>query len=233
MYHPDLGWIQRDPLGYVDGMCMYEYVMGRPLASKDPLGLDIWIEGNGDHEWTPGHQSLCIGDRDNDPYYYSASFAIAPTSHFGLLDPNCIGEAYRDYFLHGPVQSQVIRTTAEEDKWLITILSTEVGDPNTNPPTVGRQQFYYLTVYNCRTWSLEQYDRLRGLLRDRRYEEYLNSAENRRGVLELIQPKPFEFPQNCIFLCPDGSKWHMEGACSILEGPPLIIELPVNFVKSK
>ncbi len=39
-YSPRLGrWLQRDPLGYVDGVNMYEYVSCSPLAWVDPLGL--------------------------------------------------------------------------------------------------------------------------------------------------------------------------------------------------
>ncbi len=41
-YHPDLGrWLQRDPLGYVDGMSFYEYVSSNPVMYLDPLGLAI------------------------------------------------------------------------------------------------------------------------------------------------------------------------------------------------
>jgi len=39
MYHPDLGWIQRDPFGYVDGMNMYEYCGSGPTKYVDPSGL--------------------------------------------------------------------------------------------------------------------------------------------------------------------------------------------------
>ena len=39
-YHPDLGrWLQRDPLGYVDGMSFYEYVKSNPIFGTDPSGL--------------------------------------------------------------------------------------------------------------------------------------------------------------------------------------------------
>ncbi len=38
--HPTLGrWMQRDPLGYVDGGSLYEYVGSTPLFATDPLGL--------------------------------------------------------------------------------------------------------------------------------------------------------------------------------------------------
>jgi len=40
---PPLGrWIERDPLGYVDGMGLNEYVRSRPLDGLDPTGLDDW-----------------------------------------------------------------------------------------------------------------------------------------------------------------------------------------------
>jgi len=39
-YQPATGrWISRDPLGYVDGMGLYEYVQSEPVAFADPLGI--------------------------------------------------------------------------------------------------------------------------------------------------------------------------------------------------
>jgi RHS repeat-associated protein len=39
-YHPTLGrWIQKDPLGYDDGMNLYEYVESNPTGYIDPTGL--------------------------------------------------------------------------------------------------------------------------------------------------------------------------------------------------
>ena len=54
MYHfvfrshsPELGrWMQRDPLGYVDGVNLYSYVGSAPLCYMDPLGLiGVFIKG--------------------------------------------------------------------------------------------------------------------------------------------------------------------------------------------
>ena len=40
MYHPTVGrWLQRDPLGYVDGASLYEYCGGMPGVATDPHGL--------------------------------------------------------------------------------------------------------------------------------------------------------------------------------------------------
>jgi hypothetical protein len=42
MYHPTLGrWVQRDPLGYVDGMSVYAYAKSGPTNARDPLGLFV------------------------------------------------------------------------------------------------------------------------------------------------------------------------------------------------
>jgi len=40
VYDPEMGrWTRRDPIGYVDGMGLYEYVRGKAVASRDPNGL--------------------------------------------------------------------------------------------------------------------------------------------------------------------------------------------------
>jgi RHS repeat-associated protein len=42
-YSPTLGrWLTRDPLGYVDGMGLYEYAASRSVSFTDPLGLEIF-----------------------------------------------------------------------------------------------------------------------------------------------------------------------------------------------
>ncbi len=46
MYHPTLGrWLQRDPLGYVDGMSLYEYAVSAPTVALDPLGAVAIVKG--------------------------------------------------------------------------------------------------------------------------------------------------------------------------------------------
>ncbi len=45
-YDPVLGrWLERDPLGYIDGLGLYQYAGGHPILYTDPLGLsppDSW-----------------------------------------------------------------------------------------------------------------------------------------------------------------------------------------------
>jgi len=40
VYHPTVGrWLTRDPIGYGDGMSLFQYVRSRPMGSVDPFGL--------------------------------------------------------------------------------------------------------------------------------------------------------------------------------------------------
>ena len=42
MYHPTLGrWLQRDPIGYADGMGVYEYVEAQVTRATDPFGREL------------------------------------------------------------------------------------------------------------------------------------------------------------------------------------------------
>jgi RHS repeat-associated protein len=51
-YSPALGrWLQPDPLGYVDGASLYQYVTSNPVARMDPFGRAT-IEGVGDPQTT-------------------------------------------------------------------------------------------------------------------------------------------------------------------------------------
>jgi hypothetical protein len=49
MYSPTLGrWMQQDPLGYVDGMSLYESVLSNPSRYTDPQGLYVNASIQGD-----------------------------------------------------------------------------------------------------------------------------------------------------------------------------------------
>ena len=46
--HPALGnWVQRDPIGYADGMSLYEYAINRSLILTDPFGEFTGVFGGG------------------------------------------------------------------------------------------------------------------------------------------------------------------------------------------
>ncbi len=81
-YSPHLGrWLHRDPLGYVDGVSLYEYVCSDPISSKDPFGL-ITIVING----FIFRESRVSGDHNN-----------AGQKHYDVIDGNKkIGEIWED-----------------------------------------------------------------------------------------------------------------------------------------
>ncbi|MCL4743771.1 MAG: hypothetical protein KJZ54_16360, partial [Phycisphaerales bacterium] len=61
VYDASLGrWTRRDPLGYVDGMSMYAFVGGRPIASTDPFGLAT-TPGGGDGAGCGASQECASG----------------------------------------------------------------------------------------------------------------------------------------------------------------------------
>jgi hypothetical protein len=90
MYHPTLGrWVQRDPLGYVDGMSVYAYTSGGPLAEIDPFGLTEKVGDVGLYKLT----------RDS-------------TKSRAIL---CAKKRFRSSILAGPLGL----SSSDVDKWLI------------------------------------------------------------------------------------------------------------------
>jgi RHS repeat-associated protein len=75
-YSPTLGrWLERDPAGYVDGMGLYEYVRGGPIAGVDPWGL---VDGRKHHAVCLGlggsPDQLCIDLGETDPHLKAHDF---------------------------------------------------------------------------------------------------------------------------------------------------------------
>ncbi len=55
-YYPGLGWITRDPAGYVDGASLYQYSVSNPVSYSDPSGLVV-ILVHGVHGWNDRNPS--------------------------------------------------------------------------------------------------------------------------------------------------------------------------------
>jgi RHS repeat-associated protein len=66
-YSPTLGrWLERDPAGYVDGMGLYEYVRGGPIAAVDPWGLQagsLFAPPHGNQIYPKDHPRPALPDR--------------------------------------------------------------------------------------------------------------------------------------------------------------------------
>ena len=91
MYHSTLGrWLQRDPLGYVDGMGLYQYVGSMPGAATDPEGLafgpsDYGMEplGWSAVPWGPTTERLC--PQEGDFRFGLVTFGPGPFGGQGLV----------------------------------------------------------------------------------------------------------------------------------------------------
>lgn len=60
-------WNRRDPLGYVDGMGLYEYVGSRPIGAADPTGLKTQYTFQDSSGWAWGHVGAAMGGSRSQP----------------------------------------------------------------------------------------------------------------------------------------------------------------------
>ncbi|MFN7022053.1 MAG: RHS repeat-associated core domain-containing protein [Phycisphaerales bacterium] len=82
VYDADIGrWTRRDPLGYVDGMSLYQYVRSNPLAARDPIGTASRVGGGG----LPG------SNRPQDP-----ASQCPPGYYYDPIRDQCV-QGYRYY----------------------------------------------------------------------------------------------------------------------------------------
>ena len=63
-------WNKRDPVGYVDGMGLYEYCTSMPIGSTDAIGLSPrFSPSDGDFIWPKGHPKYnSCDDTERKPY---------------------------------------------------------------------------------------------------------------------------------------------------------------------
>ena len=84
-YHAQLGkWLQRDPIGYVDGMNLYQYVGSMPTYYVDPMGTDRWVSGTGHLEITYPVYNVDGSIKEYRRYEYGP-YMDADTSLLGAL----------------------------------------------------------------------------------------------------------------------------------------------------
>ncbi|TVS05272.1 MAG: RHS repeat-associated core domain-containing protein [Phycisphaerales bacterium] len=95
VYDADVGrWTRRDPLGYVDGMSLYQYVRSMPVVFVDVWGLHVQPPNP-----MMGGGSPALGTILNDSVLSSSYDAINNIQ--SSLDDNCNGGTRRGHLLSG------------------------------------------------------------------------------------------------------------------------------------
>jgi len=148
VFDTDLGrWTRRDPLGYVDGMNMFQYTLGAPLNSTDPSGLDRWVVDD-PHPyviveiWSPDCRRV-IG-------YYRIEFG-QPISFWILTSVVAAPGQVAITPVPGPgapawwSTGWRIPSDCEADRYLVNWANAMMGQPPA----------YSLLFYNCRHFAAE------------------------------------------------------------------------------
>jgi RHS repeat-associated protein len=167
VYDPETGrYLQPDPIGLEGGPNLYTYVLGNPVSSVDPYGLDIYLmTGNKNASWQIGnrffHQEICVDTWKKCGYPCSekkgpkqcfsfaaigVGFSAPSQSWLGRPSANSggplIGEVYPTGD-QGIRVSRTLKTTCKQDQEFFLELSSMIGMRDT----------YSLGRHSCRTFS--------------------------------------------------------------------------------
>ena len=76
-FSPSLGrWVQQDPMGYVDGMSLYEYVRSGPVTAVDPHGLSTLPANTQPTASAIVANALATLKAEHSQYLYYRAFAL-------------------------------------------------------------------------------------------------------------------------------------------------------------
>ena len=108
MYAPTLGrFLQRDPLGYTDGMNMYAYVTNNPANYLDPMGLAARSVWNGLK--SAGNAITSAFSSNNNINYDGSAASIRAHmqgSENGSIEPLSIISEVKDYIAKNPISNK-------------------------------------------------------------------------------------------------------------------------------
>ena len=167
-------FLQQDPMGYKDGLNLYEYVKSNPQNAFDPNGRDIFVLQGGDsgNSYDKLHQKICV-DRwetrviDGTEVLQRTgelacfSFAVRPGKKVGfplfkktwlgwnsIVVAGCLrGEIYQDSYTEGLVIRQKYTTSFQDTLWLNYMWKRK-----------GEVDVYSVARHNCRMYSNMEFD---------------------------------------------------------------------------
>jgi len=154
-FDPAIGrYAQSDRLGLMAGVNTYTYANGNPIQYRDPKGTDVRVYNGGQVEGF--HQGISV-DTPNGPFQVSYGLdhgGVSGASQSGSDDPAANGTGtgivYEDPFPPASVVD-TLHTTPAQDRIIEQLLRQQVG--NRGP--------YNLLTNNCRTYSQDQFNRIR------------------------------------------------------------------------
>jgi len=122
--HPVLGrFTSRDPLGYVDGMSLYEYVMSSPIVGLDLYGLaTILIHGIDNTDWYDAAEKAIHGLKSDEKVirfewgFYEPKTKITIKDSSIELDSFYLQNAFRLWpppFLHKEAETRILETVTK------------------------------------------------------------------------------------------------------------------------
>lgn len=137
VYSPKLGrWLSRDPLGEAAGTNLYTFVRNNPISYRDPLGLDVWVEGSAGEPEAFLHQSINVGDPMGA--YYSQSFGVSGWGKSAIYVDDMHGGVIFDYAKSTPAQDRLIKQQLRKE--------------------LGPRPGYNVFVNQCRTYSQAKFN---------------------------------------------------------------------------
>ncbi|MCC5831338.1 MAG: RHS repeat-associated core domain-containing protein, partial [Phycisphaeraceae bacterium] len=137
-YHPMLGrWMQRDPLGYVDGGNLYEYVRSGPVRYVDPRGLasdedsnEATDEDNSEDHFSEA-RAICTSLNSAPGDDWQLDLGPSNVAHFKwITGQHNAGVAQRTHAWQQipglvPLQYRSGRDHVTQPKWTVGVIATD------------------------------------------------------------------------------------------------------------
>ncbi len=229
VYNPKTGrFQQQDPIGYADGMNMYEYVKGNPISHSDPMGLTSFA-GNANPTVFPNPDPIIPDSWWNNPFTQNEPQFIGPqispqvsnvynklksackdscvcNAGEGCTKPKCESEAMQIARAYVAMWNQM----AENENSYYRSQVPEGTGPSTAGQTYGDSHCGWM----CYHWRTHTYNALAPLQKDFNCFKSLRSGTSRTTQID----EPIAVIHNWVTVSV-GSINEPEGECSLRLDP--------------